>query len=252
LKSERLHQATSLLRGLFVAGTDTGVGKTTVSAGLLRIAWRRGTALVPFKPAETGCRDGHPADAASLRAAAHREDLPLDLICPYAFESPVAPAAAAPPGRPLTLPDIERAARAAAAAGDALLVEAAGGLLCPYAADFTAADIAAALSLPVLLVARNALGTINHTLLALAEIRRRRLGFAGTLLVDTTPTPTPDRATNAELIANLSQHRPLGPLPHLAPLTPDAVADALEQLRDANRIIAHVALRFGASGSCPY
>ena len=82
----------SPLGGLCVLGTDTGVGKTIVSSGLLRSAVRRRLTLIPFKPAETGCEGGIAADATRLREAARADALPLDLVCPFRFAPPVAPA----------------------------------------------------------------------------------------------------------------------------------------------------------------
>lgn len=220
-------------RGLFVCGTDTAVGKTVVAAALLRLALRRGFQPTPYKPVETGCASD-PADAMALRHAAQRQEIPIATVCPYAFGPPVAPAAAAAlAGVTLTLSALVSAARAAAAAGDFQVCEAAGGLLSPYSATMTGADLAAALGLPVLLVSRNSLGTINHTALALGEIRRRNLPFMGILLVDTTADAKPDREQNAALIEALTGVAPLGVLPFQRSLDPDALADAL---------VAHVAV----------
>ena len=215
------------LRGIFIVGTDTGVGKTTVGVGLLALARARGLAPVPFKPVETGA-DPDPEDALRLRSASGRNDLPREIICPWAFPPPVAPALAAEQASTrLTLAGIISAARRAAAYGDFLLVESAGGLLSPYSEDLTAADLAAALGLPLLLVARNALGTINHAALAIAELRRRNLPITGVLFVDTTAGSTPDRAHNPRLVRALTGVRVLGTLPFLPLPTPDQIADAL-------------------------
>jgi dethiobiotin synthase len=215
------------LRGIFLVGTDTGVGKTTVGVGLLALARARGLAPVPFKPVETGA-DPDPEDALRLRSASGRNDLPREIICPWAFSPPVAPALAAEQAStPLTLAGILSAARRAAAYGDFLLVESAGGLLSPYSEDLTAADLAAALGLPLLLVARNALGTINHAALAIAELRRRNLPLTGVLFVDTTAGSTPDRAHNPRFVRALTGVRVLGTLPFLPVPTPDQIAEAL-------------------------
>jgi len=216
-------------RGIFIIGTDTNVGKTTAATGILALARQRGLSPVPFKPAETGA-DPEPQDALRLRFAAGRADLPRDVICPYAFSPPVAPAIAAEQASTrLTLTAIVAAAQRAAACGDFLLVESAGGVLCPYSEDLTAADIAAALGLPVLLIARNALGTINHSALAIAELRRRQLPLIGVLFVDTTAAPTPDSPHNSRLVRALTGVPVLGTLPFLPNNTPDDVAAALRR-----------------------
>jgi dethiobiotin synthetase len=211
------------LPGVLVTGTDTGVGKTVVSTGLLRLAARAGRQLVPFKPVETGCPPDRPADALALRAAAGRPELALDLVCPHRYRDPVAPAAA--PRRPLTLAALAADALRAAALGDALLLEGAGGLLTPYARRLTIADLAAHLRLPVILVARNALGTINHTALCAAELRRRHLDLLAIVLVDGDQPPRPEQR-NAELIAAITGVRPVR-LRRLRHPTPDAAANAL-------------------------
>jgi dethiobiotin synthetase len=216
-------------RGLFVTGTDTGVGKTTISVALLRLARRRGLIAIPFKPAETGCAP-HPADARSLWLAARPPVDEAD-VCLYAFRLPAAPAhAAAAEGAQIDLQRIADRASALSAKGDLLIVEGAGGLLVPYADGVTAAGIAARLRLPVLVVARTGLGTINHSALTLREAERSSLEIAGLILNRTTEEEEPHETGNADLIAKLTGHRPLGTMPWLPPETardPDAVADAL-------------------------
>ncbi len=155
-----------------------------------------------------------------------RQDIPLDFVCPILFPDPVAPAAASG-SSPITLSALLAFARRAASFGGPLIVESAGGLLSPYATNLTSADLASALGLPVLLVARNALGTINHTSLAVAELRRRSIHCLGTVLVTTTDQPSPDQDSNAHFIAAATGQAPLGSLPFLTTLAPAALAASL-------------------------
>jgi dethiobiotin synthetase len=216
-------------RGLFVTGTDTGVGKTVVSVALLRLAHRRGLRPIPFKPAETGCTP-HPADARALWIAAQRPVSEAD-VCLYALRLPAAPAqAAAAEGVHIDFQRIADQAGVLARKGDLLIVEGAGGLLVPYATGLTCADIAARLELPILIVARTALGTVNHTALTLREAARASLDVAGVILNRTREDEGPHEAGNADLITGLTGQRPLGTLPWLPPeraSDPDAAADAL-------------------------
>jgi dethiobiotin synthetase len=129
------------------------------------------------------------------------------------------------------------AARRAAAHGDFLLVESAGGVLSPYSEDLTTADLAAALGLPLLLVARNALGAINHASLAIAELRRRHLPLLGVLFVDTTEASTPDRAHNPRFVRSLTGVRVLGTLPFLPVPSPDGLAAALRLNVDVDLLL---------------
>ncbi|HEY2728970.1 MAG TPA: dethiobiotin synthase [Polyangia bacterium] len=212
-----------------MTGTDTGVGKTTVAVALARLAFRRGRAPIPFKPVETGC-DPDPDDARRLWEAA-RPPTTLRETCPFPFELAAAPAAAAAAaGQRLELGQLVTRAEAVAARGDFLIVEGAGGLLVPYQDSWTNADIALRLRLPVLVVGRMALGTINHVALTLAEIGRRALGLAGVILVRTSEPLGAHESSNARLIEAITGTRPLGTLPFLsrdARAEPDQVADAL-------------------------
>jgi dethiobiotin synthetase len=218
--------ARASLRGLFVTGTDTAVGKTTVACALLRAACRLGQRPIPFKPAETGCAPT-PADAHRLWEAA-RAPIALDDVCLYALSMPAAPAqAAAAAGVVVQFDDIVAHAVRLGAEGDLLIVEGAGGLLVPYTGALTAADLAARLAIPILVVARTVLGTVNHTALTVRELDRRGLPLAGVVLVQTTPVRAPHEAGNADLIEAVSGIRPLGTLPYLHSRDPDSMADAI-------------------------
>lgn len=240
-------------RGLFVTGTDTGVGKTVVSVALLRLALRRGLRPIPFKPAETGCAP-HPADARALWLAARPPVSEAD-VCLYALRLPAAPAqAAAAEGAHIDLQRIVDQAGVLAGKGDLLIVEGAGGLLVPYAAGLTCADIAGRLSLPLLIVARTALGTVNHTALTLREAARASLDIAGVILNRTTEDEGPHEIGNADLIAELTGRRPLGTLPWLPPeraRDPDAVADALATSIGERALDALLGTRRPQSGERP-
>jgi dethiobiotin synthetase len=229
----------SKLSGLFVTGTDTGVGKTVVSAGLLRAANRRGLTLLPFKPAESGCVRGRPADAMTLLAASD-QPLPLASVCPFRLGPPVAPAAAMPPGRSLSRPDLVRRAHSLATSFGGhhpILVECAGGLLSPYARNFTSADLAQALALPVLLVARNGLGTINHTALAIAELRRRGLPVLGIVLVTTARVRGLALQQNVSLITAQTGLRPQLVVPHFPTPNADRTADLFDRTGFARHVL---------------
>ncbi|HEY4395759.1 MAG TPA: dethiobiotin synthase [Polyangia bacterium] len=232
-------------------GTDTGVGKTTIGCGLLHLAHRRGMRLVPYKPAETGC-DPEPQDARSLLHAATFCDCHIATspptgahpdfsalraltqrdICPYQFRPPLAPSAAARLAGTAILPRVlQDHAQRLRRCGDALLVEGAGGVLTPYGPALTGADLATLLDLPVLLVAANRLGTINHTALAVSELRRRDVPVLGIVLVDVANVAAnapPDHASNAAEIEALTGVAPLGILRHVAgPRDPVALAERL-------------------------
>ncbi|HET6613748.1 MAG TPA: dethiobiotin synthase [Kofleriaceae bacterium] len=210
----------------FVTGTDTGVGKTTVAAALLGAAVARGLRASCMKPAESGCGTDDrgalvPLDALALWRAAGAIAA-LEEVCPYRFAAPVAPAvAAARAGQPIELSRITAAAaRLTADDPDLFIAEGAGGLMVPYGPGIQASDLARALELPLLVVARDSLGTINHTLLTIDAARQRGLTVAGVILNNVGHTSPEDRADqdNAATIARESGVAVLGQVPHLGQL----------------------------------
>jgi len=202
-------------RGLFVTGTDTGVGKTVVACALLRGLRRRGFDAAGMKAVETGVGAGGPLDAIALREAAGSAD-PLELVCPQRFPLPAAPAVAAgAAGGAVDLGSIRAAFAVLAARHDCVLVEGAGGLLVPLTASACMADLARDLALPLLVVARARLGTINHTLLTLEVARSRGLPLAGVVVSDgPEPISAPDRRNLDHLRERLGALW-LGELPRL-------------------------------------
>ncbi len=168
--------------GLFVTGTDTGVGKTLVACALLRALHARGIDAGAMKPVETGVGPEGPLDAIALREASGAKD-PLDLVCPQRFALPAAPnVAAEAEGRRVDLAAIDAAYAQLAARHAWMVVEGAGGLLVPVDDATSMAELASRLGLPLLLVARAALGTINHTRLSVEVARARGLHVAGVVV----------------------------------------------------------------------
>ena len=200
-------------RGLFVTATDTGVGKTEVACAIVRGHRARGLDVGAMKPAQSGCAPGEPSDADRLRAAAGGGD-PPELVCPYSFGPPLAPAVAARlSGEAVSLPRILDAARALAARHAALVVEGAGGLLAPLSERETFADLAVALGFPVLVVARAGLGTVNHTALTCEALRARRLSVQGVVLDRACPGGDASEPFNAAEIERLTGAPVLASLP---------------------------------------
>lgn len=171
-------------RGLFVAGTDTGVGKTLISCALLHACAASGLQVAGMKPVATGCEIGQDGawicrDVQLLNQASSRA-LPLELVNPYAFGSPVSPhIAAAESNRAISQDKIADCFRALSSQVDLVVVEGTGGFRAPLGEDTDMADLAIRLGLPVVLVVGMRLGCLNHALLTAEAIRSRGLILAG-------------------------------------------------------------------------
>jgi len=170
-------------RGVFVTGTDTGIGKTMVTCALLHALRARGVRATGMKPVASGCErtpDGWRNDDA-LRLLAASEPRPdYALVNPYALPDPTAPEIAAREvGVDIALQPIEVAFDALAAQADCVLVEGVGGWASPLSADLDQADLARRLALPVLLVVGLRLGCISHARLCARAIRADGMDLAG-------------------------------------------------------------------------
>ncbi len=192
--------------GLFITGTDTGVGKTVVTATLVRLLRERGQEVRVCKPVATGAERSTgrfvAADSRLLADAALDDDLAA--ITPWAFSEPAAPPVAARAvGVTLNLDDIAEAVERRRQQGSLLIVEGVGGLLCPLTDDHTVADLAGRLGLPLVVVARRSLGTLNHTLLTVEAIRARQLPLAGVVISEITPPSGIAEETNPDELRRL-------------------------------------------------
>jgi len=209
--------------GIFITGTDTGVGKTVVAALLAESLRRRGVRVGVLKPYMSGGWD----DARTLKKAAGVDE-PLDEIAPVFFDDPLAPAAAPLRGKRLrSAAAVLRAFRAQARKYDFLVVEGIGGVLVPLDDRRTVADLARRLKLPVWLVARPGLGTLNHVLLSLEALRRRGLSVTRIVLSGWTGRTLAEK-TNPALLRRLTKI----PLTLLPPIGSPAVRrKALRQMK---------------------
>ncbi len=189
--------------GVFVTGTDTGVGKTYVACALARIWRSRGIEVAPRKPVESGCpeRDGRlfPADSALLAEAAGLPASRLGEVNRYRLAAPLAPDLAARiAGHPIYLADLIAASARPERAWR--ITEGAGGLYSPLCEDGLNADLAQALGDPVLLVAEDRLGTLSGCLLALEALDRRGINVAAVILNRRPPSAHPAMDNQAALV----------------------------------------------------
>ncbi|MEN8174526.1 MAG: dethiobiotin synthase [Pseudomonadota bacterium] len=223
--------------GWFVTGTDTGVGKTEIALGLIAGLRAHGLHVMGMKPVASGCEQTSAGlrnpDAARIRLAAS-ELADYELVNPYAFAPPVAPAlAAADAARTIRFAPILKAFRVLAERCDRIVVEGVGGWRVPLGPEGEVAELAGQLGLPVILVVGMRLGCLNHALLTAESVLASGLSFAGWVAnaID------PGMSHPSENLASLEAHLPapcLGMVPRLQELRGEQVARHL----DVNRLLA--------------
>jgi len=180
-----------LRKGIFITGTDTGVGKTLISGAIAAALSKRGIDVGVMKPVESGCSRSKdkliPSDAIFLKQFSGSQD-DLDLINPYRLEHPLAPATAAEmEGVKIELKRVEDAYERMESNHDLMLVEGAGGLLVPLNDSLLIVDLIKSLHLPALVIACSSLGTINHTLLTLRTAEASGIEVLGVIINHATP-----------------------------------------------------------------
>lgn len=204
--------------GIFITATDTGVGKTLVTAALVAHLRQRGIAIGVMKPVETGVSRSTKAqsDGARLRRAAGSYD-PIAEVCPYVFRLPVAPLSAARAERKtIRVATILRAFRALRQKHDLLVVEGVGGLHVPITGAVDGLDLMQRMGLPVIVVGQSGLGGVNHALLTLAALRQRKIPIVALVLNQLRPVRT--KIAHAQEQSTVTMLRRLAKVPVLGPL----------------------------------
>ena len=220
-----------MTRGVFITGTDTGVGKSVVGAVIGRLAANTGLKTGVMKPVTSGCiiRDGVRVseDAELLAYGAGLETLPPEAT-PYLFTAPVAPSVAAEKGGcRIDLGKIATDYATLAATHDFMVVEGAGGLMVPLAGGLLVADLVRRLDLPVIVVARPGLGTVNHTLLTCFAARQMWLAVTGVIISGFPDQPGEAEEYAPHLIGSLSGAPLLGLFPRIDAVDPREVVEGI-------------------------
>lgn len=207
-------------KGIFITATDTGVGKTMVAGAIARHLLEKGIDCGVMKPIESGCRrEGDrltPSDGSYLNAAARSND-PIKLITPYRFETPLSPYALSiqENAEAVDIKKISAAYQELAKKHTFMIVEGMGGLMVPLTAEESLIDLIRLLKLPVLLVTRNGLGTLNHTLLSLRYGQQRGITFLGVVLNRPSPISEPSEESNVIILSERCSVPVIGPLPYI-------------------------------------
>ena len=199
-----------MARGIFITGTDTGVGKTVVAAGLAGALKRQGVDVGVMKPVATGGRE----DTLFLMKAASFSD-PIETVNPIFLEPPLAPSIAAEMSKvKIDLDKIWKAYAKLSSQHEFMIVEGIGGLLVPIKGNFLVVDLIKRLDLPIVVVSRPGLGTINHTLLTIRCAKSYRIEIKGIVINDLKKEKSGlAEKTNPKIIEELSGIPILGILP---------------------------------------
>lgn len=206
-------------KGIFITGTDTGVGKTFVSIGLLQAFRKMGFSVCPMKPVETGCRVKKggliPEDTGKLIRASGAREL-TNIINPYRLWHPLAPAVAAElEGVIIKKKKILSACNYLLNKYDITVVEGAGGIMVPVYKKYLFFDLIKNLNLPLIIVSRPGLGTINHTLLTIEAAKSRGIDILGIIINYATKIKKGlSEKTNPEIIERLGKAPVLGIVPY--------------------------------------
>lgn len=236
-------------RGIFVTGTDTGVGKTIVAATLARLLKMRGLNVGVMKPVTSGCREENGclvSDDARLLCLAAGVTCSDD-VTPYLLREPVAPAEAAKQdGVRIDFARIRESFDRLAAGHDFVIVEGAGGLMVPLAGGLLVADLVRQLELPLLVVARPNLGTINHTVLTCYSAGQMALKVAGVIINNYPLSPDLAERSAPHHIGSLCGAPVLGLWPHRDDLDEmeavDGLADWLDGQSETDIVLRELGL----------
>ncbi len=223
-------------KGIFVTGTDTGVGKTVVTAALVSLFRAGGIDAVPMKPVHTGCistpHGWVVVDLEFCLNMANLEPQPAErkLMAPYCFQPACSPHLASAQAREtISISRIVHDFSALKANHELVIVEGAGGVLVPINGEETMLNVMVGLSLPVLLVARPWLGTINHTLLSLRELARAGVPVLGVILNDSLPCAWDEIVRDNRLTIERFGDAPvLGHLPFIKEIEEKSYKDFLD------------------------
>jgi dethiobiotin synthetase len=207
-------------KGFFITGTDTGVGKTVITVALIKAICRLGFTAGGMKPIESGClQQGDvlvPSDGMFIKTIAHMEEN-IRQITPCCFKSPLAPLPASE-SEDISV-DFEKINQAFADISgkyDAVIIEGIGGLLVPITRNYSVIDMAKKFNLPLIVVSRPSLGTINHTMLTVNYAIKEGLRVAGIIInYSQPPENTLAEATNPEIIKRISPVPVIGIFPYL-------------------------------------
>jgi len=232
-------------KGLFITGTDTGVGKTVIAGAIIALLRSRGLNIGAMKPIETGCipmgKSLQPSDGSFLKDMAQMDE-PISQVTPICYESPLAPMVAAEiEDRELDLQKIRNNFTRLSERYEAMIVEGIGGLLVPIRRDYFVLDLIKELELPIIVVARPSLGTINHTLLTINYAIREGLSVAGIVInFNRSPDGSIAEGTNPHVIQQMTEIPVIGLFPYLRDLERECLERTAARHLDVDILLRYI------------
>jgi dethiobiotin synthetase len=223
MKEKEQKKEGSVRKGFFITGTDTGVGKTVIAVALIKALHILGLRACGMKPIETGCiKEGDvliPSDGMFIKTVARMEEN-VRYVSPYCFESPLAPLPASELERvSIDFKKILGAYKDLSRLYDAVVVEGIGGLLVPIKRDYFVLDLARDFGLPLIVVSKPGLGTLNHTMLTVNYAIKEGLVVAGIIINSIQPPKeTLAEDTNPDILKQISPVPLIGIVPYLRDL----------------------------------
>jgi dethiobiotin synthetase len=191
MKHKRFNLNLPQTNGIFITGTDTGVGKTLIAGAIAQILSDDGLKAGVFKPIATGCHNKSEhliSSDAQFLAGCTKMQLPLETINPIRYKTPAAPVVCAEhEKRPINFKDIVEPFKFISKESDLVIVEGIGGVRVPLTEDIDLLALAAEFNMPIVIVARAVLGTLNHTLLTIDAVRNAGLEIAGVIISGMNP-----------------------------------------------------------------
>ncbi|MDA7026741.1 dethiobiotin synthase [Bacillus sp. CLL-7-23] len=226
------------MKGIFVTGTDTGVGKTIISCGIASLLKEKNIDVGVFKPFLSGILRNNPqSDTALLKQMSHT-CLTYEEITPFEYKEPLAPyVAAKQEGKMVSINEVINHWNKIKQQHDFFIVEGAGGIAVPLGENYLVAHVIKALQLPVLIVARPDLGTINHTFLTVQYAKQLGLQIAGIVINGRSDRPNLDEITNPNIIEQLCDVPIVGITPKLKTLTETTVQQMVKNHIDVSQLI---------------
>lgn len=218
----------TMFKGFFITGTDTGVGKTVIAGAIIKVMQSFGIKACAMKPIESGCgKEGDiliPYDSTFLKQAAHMDE-PIKQVTPFCFESPLSPLAASEiEGKKISIDEIKKAYYKLYKSYEAIVVEGVGGLMVPIRKDFYILDLVREFSLPLLIITKPGLGTINHTMLTINAALSAGIEVAG-LIINYSRPPENSLAekTNPQILKEICPVPVIGTFPYLKAMGEDVL-----------------------------